>query len=263
MLPPPKYKNNIASGIFYFGEGLKLVWRQELRLYIIVPLVVNCVLFVLLTGALFHYYGGFFDAIMEKLPAYLAPLAWIVWILLGILALILYGYSFNLITNIIAAPFYSMLAAKTESLLTGTEPPDEAIAKMVFRAIFRELGKLAYFLSRGLIIVLIMALIGTLTAAIPLVNLISPVIGLAWGAWSMAIQYSDYAADNNQLGFKSLRTCLWNRKFSSLSFGGFTMLCSITPVINIIAMPVAVTGGTLFWLRELKSCQTGICDTNE
>ncbi len=256
MLPPPKYKNNFASGIFYFNEGLRLIWRPELRLYIVVPLLVNCALFVVLTGLLIHFYGGIIDAGMEKLPGYLAPLAWIVWILLGILLLILYGYSFNMITNIIAAPFYGMLAAKAEALLTGISPPDEPIGKMVFRTTCRELTKLIYFLTRGIVVVLVMTLIATL----PLVNLIAPVIGLAWGAWCMAIQYADYAADNNQLGFESLRDCLWNKKFSSLGFGGFTMLCSVTPVINIIAMPVAVAGGTLFWLRELKSCQLGACE---
>ena len=76
----------------------------------------------------------------------------------------------------------------------------------------------------------------------------------------MSIQYADYAADNNQLAFRPLRSCLWDKKYSSLGFGGFTMLCSITPIVNIFAMPVAVIGGTLFWLRELKSCQLGACE---
>lgn len=263
MLPPPKYKNNLASGVFYFNEGLRLIWKPELRLYIIVPLIVNLFLFVILTGALIHYYGGFIDSVMENLPTYLAPLAWIVWIFLGILILIVYGYSFNIITNIIAAPFYGMLASRVELLLTGKAPEDEPIGKMVLRTTCRELSKLIYFLTRGFVVILIVILLGTLTAAIPLVNLISPAIGMAWSAWSMAIQYSDYAADNNQLGFKSLRECLWNKKFSSLGFGGIIMLCSVTPIVNIIAMPVAVAGGTLFWLRELKGCQQGFCEISD
>jgi len=94
---------------------------------------------------------------------------------------------------------------------------------------------------------------------IPVVNFIAPFIGLAWGAWSMSIQYSDYCADNNQVAFKPLRGCLWDSKFSSLGFGGFIMMCSITPIVNIIAMPVAVVGGTLYWLHELRACDERRC----
>lgn len=256
MLPSPKHKNNFATGVFYFSEGLRLLWRPELRLYIAVPLIVNCILFIGLTGVFIHFYGGFIDFVMDIVPSWLAPLAWIVWILLGILLLIVYGYSFNMITNIIAAPFYGMLAAKAEELLTGKAPPDEPLQKMIPRTMLRELAKLFYFLSRGVVIVLLMILISTL----PLINFLAPFIGIAWSAWSMSIQYSDFAADNNQLAFKPLRNCLWEKKYSCMGFGGFIMFCSITPIVNIFAMPVAVIGGTLFWLRELKGCQAGHCE---
>ncbi len=259
MLPPPRYKNNIASGIYYFREGLNLLWKPELRLYLLVPLLVNCVLFLVLTWGLVHYFGTIVDSIMEILPGFLAPLEWIVWTVMGIFMLIIYGYSFNMITNIIAAPFYGLLAAKSETLLTGIAPPEESTGTMIRRTLFRECEKLWYFLKRGVLVILIMILVGSLTSWIPLLNLVSPLIGLAWGAWSMAIQYADYSADNHQLEFKPLRQCLWKKKYSSLGFGGFIMLCSLIPVINIIAMPVAVVGGTLFWLRELKHCPEGVC----
>lgn len=252
MLPSSSYKNNLVCGALYFKEGLRLIWRPELRLYIVVPLLVNIFLFLVLTGALIFYYSGLIDAVMEWLPNFLAPLTWIVWILLGIVVLIIYGYSFNIITNILAAPFYGLLASKTEEMLSGTAPTDEPIPQMVWRVTKRELAKLFYFLTRGLAVVLVMILIGTL----PVVGLISPLIGIAWSAWSMAIQYADYPADNHQLGFRNLRNRLWRKKFSSLGFGGIITFCSITPLINIIAMPVAVVGGTAFWLRELKDCQT-------
>lgn len=259
MLPPPRLKNNIASGIFYFREGLHLIWQAELRRYLIVPLLVNCILFFVLTSAFIHYFGGIVDSSMGYLPAFLAPLEWIVWSVIGILMLIVYAYSFNMITNIIAAPFYGLLAAKVEKILTGVAPPEESISTMITRTLLRECEKLWYFLKRGVVVILIMILVGTLTGWIPVLNLLAPLIGLAWGAWTMAIQYSDYSADNHQLAFKPLRQCLWEKKYSSLGFGGLIMLCSIIPVINIIAMPVAVVGGNLFWLRELKHCPEGEC----
>ena len=259
MLPPPRYKNNVASGLFYFNEGLRLIFHRELRVYLIVPLLVNIVLFLMLTGALVHYFSSIIESVLAYLPSFLEPLAWIAWIVMGILLLVVYGYSFNMITNIVAAPFYGMLAAEAERILTGVTPPEESIPAMMRRTLGRELCKLWYFFNRGIVIILIMILVGTLTAAIPILNLLAPMIGAAWSAWSMSIQYADYAADNHALPFKPLRECLWKKKFSSLGFGGIITLCSVIPVINIVAIPVAVVGGTIFWLRELKHCQEGFC----
>lgn len=259
MLSPPKYKNNLATGMFYFSEGLKLIWKPQLRAYLLVPLVINCILFFVLTSALVHYVSGFWEGMLGSLPSWLSwlkPLAWIAKILLAILLLIVYGYSFNMITNIIAAPFYGILSSKVEEMLTGEAPPEEPLAAMIPRVIAREFTKLFYFLSRGIAITVVMILIAT----IPLLQLLSPLIGLAWSAWSMAIQYADYAADNNQKNFKTLRNCLWKKSFSSCGFGGVVMLCSVIPLVNIFAMPAAVAGGTLFWLRELKGCQGGVCE---
>jgi CysZ protein len=68
----------------------------------------------------------------------------------------------------------------------------------------------------------------------------------------MSVQYVDYAADNHQLSFEEMRRRLLQKKYSSMGLGGMVMLASIVPVFNIIAMPAAVTAGTLFWARELK-----------
>lgn len=71
----------------------------------------------------------------------------------------------------------------------------------------------------------------------------------------MAIQYVDYAADNHQTDFAVLRKMLRKRRYSSIGFGGAVMACSIVPFFNIIAMPAAVIGGTLFWVNEIKGLQ--------
>lgn len=68
----------------------------------------------------------------------------------------------------------------------------------------------------------------------------------------MSIQYVDYSADNHQTEFVTLRKMLRKRRYSSVGFGGTVMLCSMVPVLNIIAMPAAVIGGTLFWVNEIK-----------
>lgn len=251
---PPMPQNNLLSGASYFFRGLNLLWRPELRKYILIPLLVNIALFVGLTSLFIGYFNILTDFDIN-FPEWLAwleflekTLKWVAWLLLLVILIIGYGYSFNIITNIIAAPFYGMLAQRTEELLTGIRPPDEPIHTMVIRTAGRELHKLAYFIVYGVFVFLLMLLLSTLFVMAFLV----PLIGLFWGAWSMAIQYADYPADNHRTEFRRLRKCLGKKSYSSIGFGFTVMGCSMVPLVNLFAMPAAVTGGTLFWVEELK-----------
>lgn len=247
-MPSRSRKNSMLTGATYFMDGIHLLWRRELRAYVLVPLAVNLLLFGVLTAVALHYFGDLLAWLQGFLPASLEWLAWVAWIVLGAIGLLIYGYSFNMITNIVAAPFYGVLAEKTEELLCGDKLPQESLLHMVPRVTWREIIKLTYFIVRGIFIILLMLLV----AFIPIINIAAPLIGLAWSAWSMSIQYADYAADNHQVPFDNLRYRLRKNLYSTLGFGGMVMGCSIIPVLNIFAMPAAVTGGTLFWHRELK-----------
>lgn len=240
--------NNLATGVNYYLEGVNLLWRKELRLYILVPLVVNLVIFITLTATLFHYFNAGMEMMLDWIPSFLHFLKWLMWVLVGAVFLLCYGYIFNAITNIVASPFYGLLAQKTEELVTGKKLDDEPLGKMIPRVLGREIHKMFYFLSRGIFMFFVLLLIGLVGITAPLV----PVIAAAWGAWCMAIQYVDYACDNNQLDFAPMRKRLRANIYSSTGFGGMVMLASMIPLINIFAMPAAVTGGTAFWIKELK-----------
>ena len=40
------------------------------------------------------------------------------------------------------------------------------------------------------------------------------------------------------------------KRWQSLSFGGITYAALLVPGLNILMMPAAVAGATLFWVRE-------------
>ena len=243
-------KNTLATGFSYMARGSKLLTQKGIRPYVLVPLFANLVVFVLLTLYLLNNFGIFQAAFTSWLPDW-KWIAYIVSFISGLvifLILLIYGYSFSILTNIIAAPFYGVLAEKIEHKITGISPPQESINTMIKRTLQRELIKLWYFMSRGLMI-----LIGLFFLSfIPLLNLLVPIIGILWGAWVMALQYADYPADNHQVSFIALRKILKKQRYSSLGLGGTIMLASMVPVINIFIMPIAVAGGTLLWVEELK-----------
>jgi len=66
----------------------------------------------------------------------------------------------------------------------------------------------------------------------------------------LAIQYVDYPADNNKLSWPDMLAWLREKRWQSLGFGGTVYLALLVPFANILVMPVAVAGATLFWVRE-------------
>ena len=85
---------------------------------------------------------------------------------------------------------------------------------------------------------------------IPVVNLIAAPLWLLFGVWMMAIQYIDYPADNHKLGWNEMLAWLRQKRWQSMSFGGIVYLVLLVPVVNLLMMPAAVAGATLFWVRE-------------
>lgn len=250
-------QNQIMLGISYLFEGLQLILQPRFRHFILVPLAVNVAIFLILTGTLLAYFDGLVSYFVQLFTGWLPEWQWlepvvkftasVVWILIALISVVVYGYSFSLITNIIAAPFYGLLAEKIEEHLTGRAPPPESIPSMVGRTLGRELVKLWYFITRGLGILIIAFILGF----VPLANFFVPVLLFLWAAWSMSIQYVDYPADNHRLPFTLFRESLGQRRYSAWGLGGVTVLGAMIPLLNILVMPAAVAGGTLFWIREL------------
>lgn len=261
--------SNPIHGVDALLRGARLLTRRELRPFIIVPLLINLVLFIAITAVMISQLDGLADylgsllshepvntenmswweALMAKGAAWAANvfqwLAWLIAFAVLIFFFFVYGYLFSVITNIIAAPFNGFLAEKVEELLTGKGPPPEPLSKMIFRTLGRELRKLTYFIGWGLVI-LIISLFTSWTVFIP------AVLWALWGAWCMAIQYIDYPLDNHQRPFSELTGVLTRRKLTTLSFGGTVMLAKMVPVLNIFVMPAAVAGGTALWVERLR-----------
>ncbi|WP_165680367.1 sulfate transporter CysZ [Metapseudomonas otitidis] len=234
------------SGPQYLGEGLKLILRPGLRLFVLLPLTLNLVLFIALIGFAMREFGGWVDAFMPSLPDWASFLEYLIWPLFVVLVVLLVFFSFTMIANIIAAPFNGFLAEKVEVVVRGQDdfPPFSwaELVAMVPRTIGRELRKLGYFLPRaaGLLIL----------SFIPVVNLVSTPLWFVFGIWMMAVQYIDYPADNHKLGWNEMLAWLREKRWQSLGFGGSVYLALLIPFVNIVMMPAAVAGATLFWVRE-------------
>ncbi|MGD9662531.1 MAG: sulfate transporter CysZ [Porticoccaceae bacterium] len=238
------------SGFRYFLVGLKLLNQPRIRLFVVMPVLVNLVLFSLLSWLLIDQLGVAANWLDEHLAAWLDWLLWLLWVIVGILWLVIYGYSFAMISNIIAAPFYGLLAERVQAHLSGNIPDTgltfNGFMVMVKRTLVRELQKLAYLLPRLLLLILVSVPL----YFIPVIGVAVPVIWFLWSAWSLALENVDYAADNNQISFTHMRQSMKKSRITYLSFGSAAALAASIPLFNLLAIPAAVAGGTALWLDQ-------------
>jgi len=229
-----------------FSEGLQLIFSPGFRRFVLIPILLNIFIFILISATSLDYAQAMFASIETHLPHWLLWLKWLLWPLLALVLLITYGYCFNLLTTIIAAPFLGLLAEKIAAHTTGITPPDEPLSSLIPRTFKRELIKLGYFLPRSLcMVLLILALL-----LLPGANLLGAILGGLWGSWCLALQFCDYAADNHQIPFPKVRAQLGEQKLKSFAFGGLVLLGSMIPVVNIVMTPLAVAAGTIYWVNH-------------
>lgn len=234
------------SGSAYFAEGLRLVTRPGMRRFVVIPLIINLLLYTAILTFAIRQFNGWMTQLMPSLPAWAGFVEWLLWPLFVVLLLAIIFFTFTLLANLVAAPFNGLLSEKVEVLVRGQDdfPPFSLteLLIMVPRTLQRELRKLGYYLPRALGLLVL--------TFIPGLNLIAAPLWILFGVWMMAVQYIDLPADNHKLDFRNMLTWLHTRRLRCLGFGGVTYLALLVPGLNALFMPAAVAGATLFWVRE-------------
>ena len=234
------------SGPQYLKLGFSLLREPGIRLFVILPILVNVLIFGTLSYLTLDKLGQWIGQVMARLPQWLSFLEWLLWPLAVILVLVIVMYVFSTVANLIAAPFNGLLSEKVEEMLTGEEVAGretilQAIASFP-RSIGRECHKLLYYLGFAIV---------TLIASF-VISPLSPLLWFAMNAWMMAIEYLDYPMDNRGMAFSESRRRTGSQRATSFSFGALVMVGTMIPLLNLIIMPAAVCGGTLMWVERLK-----------
>lgn len=238
----------LTDSLKFMGVGLNIAFSKECFMFVLIPIIVNVL--VLSLGGYFtvHWILGYVeDAVAGAIPGWLSGV--LMW-LLGFILVISLGYVscmlFATIANIIASPFYGILAEKAETKIRGIPfvSQDDGlldVIKDIPRILSRELRKQLFFIPRLLLCCVI--------SLIPVVNIVSPICWFLLFAWMASIQYVDYAYDNHKLSFQIMRKELWQHRMGSFGFGAVISVLMTIPVLNIFLPPIAVCAGTKFYVE--------------
>lgn len=239
---------NPISGFRYFFDGLKLLLQPKVRRFVILPLLLNTLLFIAAIWLSASQFGVFSDWIVSRLPDWLQWLSWLLNIVAILIAALIVFFTFSIVANLIGAPFNGLLAEAVYYRLTGTKPSPQSqetgFGDQILPALKNELIKMRLFAIWSIPCLLLFV--------IPVVNVAAPFIWFGLTAWMLALEYLDYPMGNHAMTFNQQRALLAQNRLLTLGFGVAVSLATLVPIANFLVMPTAVAGATKMWVEKLK-----------
>ena len=225
-------------------RGFRFLTLPGIRRYVLMPLVINTVLFAAALVWATQQFAHWLDWLDTLLPHWLAWLTLLFWPVFAAGIVLVLFYSFTLVANLLGAPFNAFLSANVETRLTGRKPESgRTLWQEIVVSVRDELRRLLYILWRSILV----GILALLLLFIPLVNAAVPFLWFFFTAWMLAAQYSDYPLANRGVDFGGQKELLRAQKARLLGFGSAATLCTLVPVLNFVVMPAAVAGATLLW----------------
>ncbi|NIO16454.1 MAG: sulfate transporter CysZ [Deltaproteobacteria bacterium] len=240
---------DFLSGAGYFFQGLRIVRQKGVRPFVLMPLLVNFLVFAAAILIAIDQYGNLLGWLLPGGDSWWAEFARIaLWIFFAAAALTVLFFTFTLVANVIGAPFNGLLSEKVELILAGAEGKEPAMSGGFFSTIIpsiaSEFRKLSYFLVLAALLVLL--------TLVPLVNVVSPFLWFAFSSWMLAVEYLAYPMENHDIYFSQVKARLRQDRWAALGFGMGCLVVGMVPVVNFFIMPAAVAGATAMWVERLS-----------
>jgi CysZ protein len=178
-----------------------------------------------------------------------ASFLWILRLILVLLLLLVTGFIFLQFGVLLGAPWYGKLSEELELLRLGKLPPMEAnlgsAVRDVGRAILYELKKLVLLIGVGLPLLLFNLLpgVGTAIASVGYITLTATIV---------CLDFFDSAVERRRLRFRQKLGVVWRSLPASAGFGLVCLALVSVPLINLLAIPVCVAAGTLFFCDRIQ-----------
>jgi CysZ protein len=222
---------DLRSGPACLLEGFRLLLRPGLRRYVLLPALGNLMLFSIAAMLVFW---GLDHAMAQWLPEQAGWIRWMLFPLIALGLLLLSLFAFTVVAN----------------LLLGGEPPapGQGWWRDLREGLGQELRRLGYIL---------LCFLGVFALGfVPVVNLLAAPLGLLVTAWVLALEHAAHPLGLRRLRVRDQLGFLRQHRLAALGFGLSSMGLLLVPVVNLILLPAAVAGMTLF-VHERRSALPG------
>lgn len=234
------------SFLLPFRAARLLVARRDLWPYVVVPALVNVVLFV---GFVTLFWLNL-DTVVGWLWSPPAVEAWYDWLfrlawylLLALVGVLSAGLSYVLallVGGLVAGPFRDALSARSERILLGTdEVPDDGDTLLAgtLRGLASDLLVIGAYCTVMVPVVLLnlVPAVGSVAASL---------LGTVVSALFLAFEFSSDPLGRRGRGLSERVALIDERRPMALGFGVGTSLLLWIPFLNFLTIPVAVVAGT-------------------
>ena len=235
-----------TGGFGYFLKGLSLISKPGVKRFVIIPLIINILTFMLLIAVAGSYVSNLVNEYIPEFDGWLSFINIFLEIVSYVLVAIVVFYTSSFVANVLASPFNGPLAAAVEKHLTNQTPPgsDRNIMGEIGFTMVNELKKWLYYFMWAIPLAII---------SLILLVIFAPLVGVIWfifGAWMFSLEYSDYPMGNYGMSFKDIRAEVAKKRMMSLGFGSAVTLGTMIPLFNFMVMPVAVAGATAMRVEQ-------------
>ena len=258
----------LLAGFTYPFRAFTLIWQTpKLWSYVLVPVGLNFIIGIgLYLSLLFPSLAGIdvlvadlsvrFNAIIASFPAWLSFLGlltvafgWLLRVLLVSGLLLIIGFLLVQFGVILGSPWYGKLSEQLELLRNGQLPAE---APMNLRNSFRDIQRAIAFELRKLQILLSIGIPLLLVNFIPGVgSILSSLGGVALGATIVCLDFLDAPLERRRRPFQEKLEIIWASLPASGSFGVVCLGLVSIPLLNLLAIPLCVTAGTLFFCDRI------------
>lgn len=264
----PAASSNLLTSFFQgaalpFRGASYLMQHPSLWLMVIIPLVINIILFVLFLVFGASFFSSWLEGLLQTPPEEAAwYIRWgigavkvLIQIFFWLIVLLLVYFTFTPLALIIACPFNDRIAENAERACGFMVEDKRGIMKMVaVEAVFAVLSELKRIIVFTGILLLLLPLnlipgFGSLGYAI---------LAFVWSCFGLSFEFSSYAADRRHFGFRTKYGLLREHIGLTLGFGTATFLLFMIPLVNVLVVPVSAVAGTfLFCMARRASGDSG------
>lgn len=258
----------LLAGFTYPFRAFTLILQTpKLWSYVLVPVGLNFIIGIgLYLSLLFPSLAGIdvlvadlsvrFNAIIATFPAWLSFLGlltvafgWLLRLLLVSGLLLIIGFLLVQFGVILGSPWYGKLSEQLELLRNGQLPAE---APMNLRSSFRDIQRAIAFELRKLQILLSIGIPLLLLNFIPGVgSILSSLGGVALGATIVCLDFLDAPLERRRRPFQEKLEIIRASLPASGSFGLVCLGLVSIPLLNLLAIPLCVTAGTLFFCDRI------------
>lgn len=258
----------LIAGFTYPLRAFTLLWQTpKLWGYVLVPVAINLIIGIgLYLSLLFPSLSGIdilvanlslrFNDLIANLPPWLSFLAvltvgigWLLRILLVAGLLLIIGFLLVQFGVILGSPWYGQLSQQLELLRNGQLPAEEqmnlsSIFQDIKRAIGFELRKIQILVSVGIPLLVLNFIPG-------IGSILGSLGGVALGATLVCLDFLDAPLERRRLPFQEKLEIIRGSLPASGSFGLVCFGLVSIPLLNLLAIPLCVTAGTLFFCDRI------------